>query len=195
MDVVSHALWGGGAFGRRTRKAFLAAAGTSLLPDVLSEGLFGVLSLLHVGGMPAWEHGHPNITAFPPWAGGLYGLTHSLVVFTVAFLLVWALAGRPVWLVGAWGLHVLIDIPTHSLELFPTPFLWPLSDLRVDGVPWHQPVVFGVNALLLLGVYSLWWGRTRRSAAPRHRCGPSGNVWASVRRAPDGRGETTPPPG
>lgn len=32
MDFVSHALWGGSAFGRSTRKAFLSAAGISLLP-------------------------------------------------------------------------------------------------------------------------------------------------------------------
>ena len=163
MDFVSHALWGGGAFGRRTKKAFLTAAGISLLPDVLTEGLFGVLYLVSIGGMPGWDHGHPDITAYPLWARNFYNFTHSVVVFTLVFLLIWAIVKKPVWVVGAWGLHILIDIPTHSLGLFPTPFLWPLSDFKVDGVGWHNPIVFGANALLLLSVYSLWLWRRRRN--------------------------------
>ena len=163
MDFVSHALWGGIAFGRRARKAFFAAAGISLLPDVLTEGLFAVLSVLSIAGMPGWDHGHPDITAYPLWAQNFYNFTHSLVVFTLAFLLICAFVRKPVWVVGAWGLHILIDIPTHSMELFPTPFLWPLSDFKIDGVGWHNPIVFGANALLLLGAYALGLGRRKRN--------------------------------
>jgi membrane-bound metal-dependent hydrolase YbcI (DUF457 family) len=163
MDFVSHALWGGITFGRRTRKAFLTVAGISLLPDVLTEGLFAVLHLLNIGNMPGWEHGHPDITAYPLWAQNFYNFTHSVIVFTLVFLMIWAFARKPVWVVGAWGLHILIDIPTHSMELFPTPFLWPFSDFKIDGVGWHNPLVFGANALLLLGAYSLWLGRRKRN--------------------------------
>ena len=89
MDFVSHALWGGIAFGRRTRKIFLTATGISLLPDVLTEGLFAVLLVLNIGGMPGWGDGHPDITAYPLWAQNFYNFTHSLVVFTLAFFLIW----------------------------------------------------------------------------------------------------------
>ena len=112
--------------------------------------------------MPSWSNGHPNITAYPSWAGLLYSGTHSLFLFTVTLVLIWALIGKPMWVVGAWGLHILIDIPTHSLELFPTPFLWPLSDFKVDGLPWHSPIVFGGNMLLLIAAYSLWLTQSRR---------------------------------
>jgi membrane-bound metal-dependent hydrolase YbcI (DUF457 family) len=163
MDFVSHALWGGSAFGRRTMKAFVAAAGISLLPDVLTEGLFGVLYVVGIGGMPGWDHGHPNITAYPLWSRNLYSLTHSLAVFALVFALIWTILKRPVWVVGAWGLHILIDIPTHSVELFPTPFLWPFSDFRFDGVEWYNPIVFGTNVLLLVGTYLLWLRPGKRS--------------------------------
>jgi len=163
MDFVSHALWGGIAFGRRSRRTFLIAVGISLLPDILTEGLFGVLSLLNIGGMPGWQHGHPDITAYPLWAQNFYNFTHSLVVFTLTFLLVWILVRKPIWVIGAWGLHILIDIPTHSIKLFPTPFLWPLSDYKFDGVGWHNPIVFCANALVLLGVYLLWLRRRKRN--------------------------------
>lgn len=162
MDFVSHTLWGGAALGRRSRRAFLGAATVSLLPDLLTEGLFTTLSLMNVGAMPDWSHGHPNVTAYPTWAQTLYSGTHSLVVFTLAFVLVWVLARRPVWVVAAWGVHVLLDIPTHSLALFPTPFLWPLSDFKVDGLGWDNPAVLGANALLLVTLYSFWLCRSKR---------------------------------
>ncbi len=163
MDLVSHALWGGITLGRRTRKAFLTAVGISFLPDVLTEGLFAVLYLLNIGNIPGWEHGHPDITAYPLWAQNFYNFTHSAIVFTLVFLMIWGFVRKPVWVAGAWGLHILIDIPTHSMELFPTPFLWPLSDFKIDGVGWRNPIVFGVNALLLLGAYSLWFRRWKRA--------------------------------
>ena len=162
MDFVSHSLWGGVALGRSSRKAFLIAAGISLLPDLLTEGLFAVLHLLDIGGMPSWSDGHPNIPAYPSWAQHLYSGTHSFVLFTPTFVLLWASVGKPAWIIGAWGLHILIDIPTHSLALFPTPFLWPLSDFKINGLAWHSPVVFGANVLLLIAAYSLWLTQRRR---------------------------------
>ena len=165
MDFISHSLWGGIAFGRRTRSAFLIAAGISLLPDLLTEGLFGTLLVLGIGGMPAWDHGHPDIPAYPLWAQTIYNGTHSLASFTIAFLAVSVLAGKPVWVLGAWAMHILIDIPTHSINLFPTPFLWPLSDFKINGVGWENPLVLGGDVLLLVVAYSLWMGRANRRNA------------------------------
>ena len=156
MDFVSHALWGGVAFGRKNRRAFLLAAGISLLPDILTEGLFYVLYLLNLGGMPGWEHGHPNISDYPLFAQTLYNVTHSLLVFVIVFGLLWIVARRPVWIVGAWGLHILIDIPTHAMALFPTPFLWPISNFKVDGINWDSPMIWAIDIILLIAAYSLW---------------------------------------
>ena len=156
MDFVSHALWGGVAVGRKNKRMFLWAAGISVLPDFLTEGLFGVLLLLNIGGMPGWENGHPNITDYPMFAQNLYNITHSLVIFALVFGVVWLVAKRPLWVVAGWGLHVLIDIPTHSLALFPTPFLWPISDLRVDGIGWDNPVILVLDIVLLITAYSFW---------------------------------------
>lgn len=164
MDIVSHAFWGGVVLGRHSRRAFLVAASVSVLPDLLSEGFFGGIFVLGIGGMPTWDQGHPNITAYPLWAQQLYGGTHSLVSFALVFLLVSVLTGRLVWSLCAWALHILIDIPTHSLQLFPTPFLWPLSEFKVDGIRWSHPAILGSNVFLLLLTYSLWW-RTSRHAS------------------------------
>jgi hypothetical protein len=156
MDFVSHALWGGVSFGRKNKRIFLLAAGISILPDILTEGLFSVLYLLNIGSMPGWEHGHPNISDYPLFAETLYNITHSLIAFAMVFGLFWIVSRRPVWIVAAWGLHILIDIPTHSLALFPTPFLWPVSEIKVDGIGWDNPVILAIDMVLLVTAYTLW---------------------------------------
>ncbi len=156
MDFVSHGLWGGVSFGRRNKKFFLLAAGISIMPDILTEGLFFILYLLSIGGIPGWESGHPNIGDYPMFAQNLYNITHSFVIFALVFALFWVVTRKPVWAVAAWGLHILIDIPTHSLTLFPTPFLWPISDFRVDGVGWDNPAILAIDILLLIIAYAFW---------------------------------------
>ncbi len=165
MDFVSHALWGGVSFGRKDRRLFLLAVGLSIMPDILTEGLFFILGIVGIGGMPGWEHGHPNITDYPVFAQTLYNATHSLVIFALVLAVVWIISRRIIWVLAAWGLHVLIDIPTHSLALFPTPFLWPVSDIRFDGVGWDNAVIFVIDGSLLIVAYSLWlYSRLRRKA-------------------------------
>jgi len=162
MDIVSHALWGGAAFGRRKRRDFLFAAVFSLLPDFLGEGIMFLLVVLGLPGMPGLEHGHPDISEFPLYARGFYNATHSLVIFSLGFALVWMARKKAFLPMAAWGLHVLIDIPTHSFALFPTPFLWPLSDFKVDGIGWDSPLVLVPNYALLVIFYSLWLCRRRK---------------------------------
>jgi hypothetical protein len=156
MDFASHALWGGISFGRHSRNTFLLAACISVLPDILTEALFYVLYLLNIGGMPSWEHGHPTITDYPIFAQNLYNVTHSLIVFVLIFGLIWVVARKPMWITASWGLHILIDIPTHALTLFPTPFLWPISSFKVNGIGWDHPAVLAIDAVLLITAYAIW---------------------------------------
>jgi len=167
VDFVSHALWGGIAFGRRNGRDFALAAGISLLPDILTEGLFYALYLLGIRGMPGWENGHPDIGDYPIFAQTLYNVTHSLIVFALVFAFLWVLARRPVWVVAAWGLHILIDIPTHALVLFPTPFLWPISDIKVDGIGWDNPIILATDIVSVTSAYALWlYPKFRRKTKP-----------------------------
>jgi membrane-bound metal-dependent hydrolase YbcI (DUF457 family) len=92
----------------------------------------------------------------------LYNATHSLVVFALVFGLVWLVRGKPLMELGAWGLHIAVDIFTHSEAFFPTPFLWPFSDLRVNGVPWSDPRIFFSNVLLLTVLYAWFFLRRKR---------------------------------
>ena len=69
----------------------------------------------------------------------LYPAGHSLIVFLLVFGVATVLARRIVFEMLGWLLHILIDIPTHSFSYYATRFLWPLSDYRVDGIPWWTP--------------------------------------------------------
>ena len=82
----------------------------------------------------------------PQWMETLHHSFHSLpVLFCVAFL-VRLLNGRwPKTFIFAWGLHILIDIPTHSRRRWGPRFLWPFSNYAVDGVSWAELAIAWLN--------------------------------------------------
>lgn len=116
-----------------TRKRFdwtaWAAAGFALIPDMSSFGAF-MIQRLATG---AFTPGKPPVETLPQYVFNNYNLTHSLVI-ALAVGIVIRLAWKPLFLPFlAWPLHILCDIPLHSREYFPTPFLYPLSDFTFDA--------------------------------------------------------------
>jgi hypothetical protein len=169
LDILSHGLWGAIAFGRRNRPSFWLAFVIGLAPDLLSFGiLYGAVSL-GMADTPDFSHGTPPESTIPQYVHQLYNVTHSFVVFLLVFLLVWRLLGRPVWELAAWGLHVLVDVPTHSSAFFPTPVLWPIVDWKFNGWQWMAPAILIPN-YVLLGLCYMWF--TFRSAGNRNPTGP-----------------------
>lgn len=163
MDTLSHGLWGGIAFGRTNKKAFWWSFAFGVAPDLLSFGIFTASTLIGVAASPDWSHGPPSMNAIPTYVSQLYNVTHSFVPFAIIFALVWAFRKKPFLPLLAWPLHILVDIPTHSTEFFPTPFLWPFfNNLRVDGIPWSHPWIFVPNVVLLVGLYTWWLWRKKR---------------------------------
>jgi len=154
MDVVAHGLWGGALFCAQGRKKFLAGVVLGMAPDLLS---FGVFHVTHPGWLTQRLVGNisgpPALTLLPPYVFHAYNITHSPVVCTVAFFLLWQLTKKPPWLLGAWLLHILCDIPTHAASYFPTPFLWPFPTPFVDGVPWSTPWFMAANYITMFIVY------------------------------------------
>ena len=151
MDIGSHGLWGGIAFGRRSRRSFWTAFVFGALPDFIPFAPFVIHQALQAEGI--FNFGPHIAGALPGYVYEAYSVTHSLVVFAFVYGIVRAIRGRPVREMRAWGLHVLMDIPFHSKAVFPTPFLWPLSDYSFDGVLWSTPVIFIPNIILLLCLY------------------------------------------
>lgn len=167
MDILSHGLWGGGVFGRKSKIFFLRAFLFGIAPDLFS---FGILSIAVTFGLqqPVFKFGHalPPMSAIPQYVHQLYDLTHSLVVFAAVFSLVYLALGKPFYPMLAWGLHVVMDIFTHDLSFFPTPFLWPIADYKFDGLHWGLPIIFIPNVILLGGLYLFIFLKRKRVAQP-----------------------------
>ncbi|PWB80143.1 MAG: hypothetical protein C3F08_05095 [Candidatus Methylomirabilota bacterium] len=167
MDFVSHGLWGGIAFGRTNRRSFILAAACGMLPDLVPFGPWRLAVFLGLAQRPphhGWEP--PDPWSIPTYVYRLYDLTHSLVVFLAVFAVISVLYRKPIWEICAWGLHVSMDIFTHSTRFFPTPFLWPISSVAVDGWPWGQSAIFVPNVILLALLYAWFW---RHSSGARRR--------------------------
>ncbi len=163
MDILSHALWGGVAFGRAKKRDFWAAFTLGAAPDLLAFTVPSAARLVsYMSGNGLTEGFRHNMADFPQYVFTLYSIGHSLVIFTAVFVGVWLLRKKPYIPLLAWGFHVFLDIFTHSIDFFPTPFLWPFSDYRFNGLSWGHPIIFIPNVLLLALAYGLWaWSRRK----------------------------------
>ncbi|MCB0212751.1 MAG: hypothetical protein KDJ52_25635 [Anaerolineae bacterium] len=81
----------------------------------------------------------------PPWMKTLHHLCHSLPVLLAVTLVIKFVTGKWPLAALAWGLHIVIDIPTHSRRTWAPQFLWPLSSITVDGVSWTDVAIPAIN--------------------------------------------------
>lgn len=84
----------------------------------------------------------------PRWMYTLHHVFHSLPVLLIIIVLVRLARKRWPGEALAWGLHILVDIPTHSRDQWAPQFLWPLSDVTVDGISWTEILLPAVARLI-----------------------------------------------
>jgi hypothetical protein len=158
MDVVAHGLWGGALFGRKNKRQWRWAFLLGVAPDVIAFGPFLVSQI-----------GNSGWVKFPHYVHQSYDLTHSLVVWCVVACVAWFFRKSFPWILGAWALHILCDIPLHSIDFFPTPYLWPFATPLFNGTPWARPAFILGNYLAIVAVYavSAWFRRTSAKTSAR----------------------------
>jgi hypothetical protein len=175
-----------------------------VLPDLFSftPAICWMLWLVLVKGVPYAQVPRPEL--LPPevrakflvfrLTDALYHPSHSLIIFACVFFLVWAARwyrlnyyrgvklpvvaatpAAPPWEMCGWLLHILIDIPSHTLRLYPTPFLWPLSDLKVDGISWGRPWFMALNYGALLTMFIVLRLRAKRKQPEAARTAAAAN--------------------
>ena len=149
MDTLSHALWGKGLFGYRKYRWFSFLFGA--LPDLLSFGIYFLFNLFNL------KTETPSINEIPDWVYSLYDFSHSLVIASIFIMIVYKINKDFAFPMLAWISHIMLDFFTHSLEFFPTPIFWPLSDYQFDGIPWSNPVIFLANVLLIFLLFIYRW--------------------------------------
>ncbi len=165
MDVFSHGLWGNiivyKKLKNQPRHRWVAVA-FGMLPDLIPFApSFVYILVTRKEFWTLFSSNHWTVT----FAEQGYNFTHSLVLFAIATLVVFALRkGRLYWPMLAWGLHILMDIPTHP-DFYRTPFLFPISDYRVPfGVSWGTWWIFIPNWILLISWYAWWYFKGRKKA-------------------------------
>lgn len=179
MDILAHGLWTGAVAKasnkklKRTIKIWQAVF-WGVIPDFFSfapmfvwlfwQLVFGGLTLSEI---PRPREGDPSLTS-KLWifqlSRQLYQISHSAVIFGAIFLLVWLISKKlPLAMLG-WLFHILIDVPTHSPQFYPTPFLWPVSGWEFRyGISWGQPWFMIINYSAIILVY-LWFYRQKHKA-------------------------------
>ncbi|MBI2650622.1 hypothetical protein HYX04_04895 [Candidatus Woesearchaeota archaeon] len=149
MDIFAHGLWSYAIF--QNKKYVWWAALFGVLPDILSFGILFVMNMINGN----FHRGPPALNTLPKWLFTAYNLTHSFVLFVAVFFAVFLITKNWYLPLLAWGIHILIDVPTHSFRFFPTPFLWPISDYMFNGISWATPWFMLLNYGSLAIVYIL----------------------------------------
>ena len=119
-----------------------------LLPDLLSFGILFAANLIN-GDL---TRGKPALETLPTWIFASYNMTHSIVIFALAFVIIYIITRKWLWPLAAWAMHIITDVPTHSNGFFPTPFLWPISSYRFNGISWATGwfMLLNYGALMLI---------------------------------------------
>ena len=147
MDTLSHALYGKGLFGYKKYRWYSFFFG--IIPDILSFGIYFIYLIV----FSEFEFGRPSREELPYWVYDLYDISHSMVTALVFIAIAYKINKDFAWPMLAWPMHIIVDFFTHSIEFFPTPILWPISDYRFDGVPWSNPYVLVINFVLIFVIF------------------------------------------
>lgn len=167
MDILAHTLWtnaGARAANKVAQKKggrFHVSVGWTaffgVAPDFFAftiPFIIGMYRAIFLGQPFIRGHHAPTVGGFD-LAAYLYQFSHSLVIWALVFVLVWILSKRPRWELLGWALHILIDIPSHAIGFYPTPFLFPLSEYRFPyGISWGNTWYMIINYSALLFVWS-----------------------------------------
>jgi hypothetical protein len=172
MEIVAHGLWATAAAITANRKTRLHlslpwTAWWAIFPDVLAFGppVVAGLALWATGEPTSSHHVPPRVHLGLP----LYQIGHSLLVWSGVFAICAVLFRRRALPMLGWLSHILIDIGTHSYSYYATRFLWPVSNVSIDGIAWWTRWFWIATYIALAIVYFVLWrkGWLRRAAATR----------------------------
>ena len=154
MDIISHALWTNLVFKEVGTSVKWWAVLFSVLPDLIS--------FIFIFGRGFWQrvlhYTDPPLKKFPPIVFKFYNVTHSLAIWGIAYIVLRTFgleAAALAWC--GWSFHILLDIPTHAKKYLATPFLWPFSRLKFDGIHWSDKGFMLFNYTVLLFLYLVFY--------------------------------------
>jgi len=168
MDILAHGLWAGSAgkvvnIKKKEPLKLKWMVVWGIFPDffAFAPAFIYMFASFVFPSIPKIEH--PGPTHMEPATGNgliisqlthnLYNLSHSLFIFFAIFFIAYLIFRRPIWVMGGWLLHIIMDIPSHSYDFYPTPFLWPISDFKINGFHWGTLWFMITNYSLIILAY------------------------------------------
>jgi hypothetical protein len=156
MDIYSHFLWTNltGRATKRTHKVCLWMAVFGFLPDIVAFGynfstqIAGHINLAAIGGSY-----HLNLASVPPITFTLSNYSHSFIIFAAVFAVVSIVLNKLYIPLLGWGMHILIDIPTHTIGHFAPPYLFPFHTPLINGIGWSNPYFMLFDFTILFYIY------------------------------------------
>lgn len=169
MDILAHTLWAGAGMALWSRQRPIARAtiaatmGLAALPDILhllpitawalfGDGTWAVVRAYAIA-VPSPQPMLPLIVEL--LSHHLHCVMHSALVAGVVTLIAWGVL-RALWLpLLGWWSHIVIDVFTHSVDYYPTPVLYPITERGFDGLAWTTPwfMVLNYATLAALGAW------------------------------------------
>lgn len=183
MDIFAHGLWTYAAARTANKKLeakkkpkinTLFTTFWGIFPDLFAFTIpfLWVIFSLAIGSVSLSDFTYSRLhRTEPPTQGSfwlwtlphsLYDVSHSIITFLLVFLILYLVLKRPVWELCGWLFHLLIDIPSHSYQFYPTPILWPISGWEFkDGVSWGNPWFVIINYSALAIIYLIIWRKSK----------------------------------
>ncbi len=179
MDIFSHGLWTAAVYkgtndfvlkpkSKKPLKLWLASF-WGIFPDLFSftipfVWIFVNLALgkFKFADLPGPKTAEPlvstKLNGVLELSKSLYNMSHSFIVFALVFGALYLIFRRPFYEMLGWLFHILIDIPTHSYQFFPTPFLWPVSGFKFNGFGWGNEwfMIIDISSLALVWGFFLF---------------------------------------
>lgn len=167
MDILAHSLWTAAVYDqvnrkKRTNLNLWWAAFWGIFPDLFAFTIPFVILFSHLisGGVASDFKPDPSNATL---AYHLYNISHSFVTFFICFGLASLVMRKIPWVMAGWAIHILIDIPTHSKEFYPTPLFWPISNWKfTHGISWGTPWFMAINYSALILVWGYLYYRRKK---------------------------------
>jgi hypothetical protein len=151
MDVLAHGLWSFQLFQKQKWQKWAMLVG--IVPDLLSWFIFMLYNIF----TQSFNWQDHDMSKLPDWIWTLYNISHSIFIWLLIFGAAWLIFRKVQWIILPAIIHILIDIPTHSRDFLPTPFLWPISGWHFPGISWGEQWFMILNyTCIALGLAYMW---------------------------------------
>ena len=144
-DIVTHFVHGYLIFGKK-------GALYAILPDLLSFGRLFIKRIPEkIDQFKKCQYSKlfqkPQLEKLDKIDHLLYNIFHSLIIWSIFY---YFKKDKEIFSVF---LAIVLDVFLHKKNYLPTPFLYPLSDYKFNGIPWNSKLGWIISIIITIFIY------------------------------------------